>query len=104
MLLMFGATYILFSGKSQLVFDMLKANKQIFNPGITELIWCHGVDQPEFFAKIKKIFPKVQFHAGFPAEQIDQGKLFKSREGHNLLVSVTPDVHTHPHHGNSVPM
>ena len=66
---------------------MLKHNKSCFDPPITNLIWCYGVEQKEFFDEVKKVFPAAKFVSGFPEEQISAGKLFpKSVKGHNLLI------------------
>ena len=74
-------------GKSQFLLRMLKHNKNCFDPPITNLIWCYGVEQKDFFEEVKKVFPAAKFVSGFPEEQISAGKLFpKNVKGHNLLI------------------
>ena len=72
-------------GKSQFLLRLLKHNKSCFDPPITNLTWCYGVEQKDFFEEVKKVFPSVKFVSGFPEEQIEKGKLF-SKSDHNLLI------------------
>jgi hypothetical protein len=67
------------------VAELLKNQAKMFDKPFERIIWCHGIDQPEFFKQIKKDIPQLEFFTGFPEEKIETNTLFEIGE-HSCLV------------------
>jgi hypothetical protein len=67
------------SGKTSLLFKLLKHNHEIFNPIPDRIVYCYSTSQP-FFTEFQNISPPVEFHKGLKnADEFDKSK-------NNLLI------------------
>ena len=73
-------------GKTFFVADLLRKQKDLFDKEIDRILWVYGVDQKEFFQKMKnEIETSIEFRADFPTEEISKDNLNKKDE-HLCLV------------------
>ncbi len=72
-------------GKSFLVADLLKEQQKMFDKPFDKIIWCYGIEQPQFLRDIKKDIQKLETFSGFPEAEIEAGTLFKKGQ-HGCLV------------------
>jgi len=60
------------SGKSTLTRQIILRHEEIIDAPIKKIVYCYGVDQPVYFAKLKQECPKLSFHYGIPEDFGDE--------------------------------
>jgi len=51
-------------------------------------VWAHGIEQPAYFAKLKKNIPNIEFVDGFPEKSILDYTLFKNSKQGCLIIGM----------------
>ena len=64
---------------------MLMNQNKIFDKKFDKIVWAHGIEQPEYFAKLKQDIQNIEFIEGFPEKALLDNKLFQKHE-HGCLV------------------
>ncbi len=81
----FCIAFLLQVGKSFFVAELLKNQNKIFDKPFERIIWCYGINQPEFFDNMMRKIPGLEFVAGFPEQKIEADTLVNHGE-HVCLV------------------
>lgn len=72
------------SGKSQLLYELLKHSSGMFKAPVKKIYFCYSVDQP-LYEKMRQEMPDIVFVEGLPSKNVLES-WYLNEQGHKLLV------------------